>query len=457
MSETDLAVSTRLCAACGRRVPRKINACRCGALLSDESSDGRATTSSSDFAAGVRFGLIVAFGLAAIAGATYWINRPAPAPRQVAAVPQLPRLEVPAPTPVFVEPVPPPRPVEREPPPPPAEVSPARHDAPLSAASLEDVISDAMPAVVLIETAEGRGSGFYVKPDTLLTNVHVVGSNSSVRVRKMDGTVLNARVETKADAFDIAVLKTTNPSPTQVLIPLGSTSNLRVGQETIAIGSALGMLKNTVTRGIVSAVRHSGSATLVQTDAAVNPGNSGGPLLDRSGWAIGITTMGYKNTQGLNFAVGIEHAQALLDGKPMASASLATSADDLRDLSPSLPSESDRLRAEGQRAYEQTVGDLARRADSMDADWRNFVGQCYDGTVAGSFDRQWFAILTPRAITGQFAGGCNAYFSDLSREATKFKDAMMRAAEDARRAGVFPGVVRDTLRKYRLNYDAWGR
>ena len=66
------------------------------------------------------------------------------------------------------------------------------------------------------------------------------------------------------------------------------------GQEIIVIGSALGTLQNSVSRGIVSGLRASGGATLVQTDAAANPGNSGGPMLDRNGTVIGITTMGYR-------------------------------------------------------------------------------------------------------------------------------------------------------------------
>ena len=75
--------------------------------------------------------------------------------------------------------------------------------------------------------------------------------------------------------------------------PDGQRALAKPGQEIIVIGSALGTLQNSVSRGIVSGLRNSGGATLVQTDAAANPGNSGGPMLDRSGAVIGITTMGY--------------------------------------------------------------------------------------------------------------------------------------------------------------------
>ena len=315
-----------------------------------------------------------------------------------------------------------------------------------------------MPAVVLIETAEGRGSGFYVKPDTLLTNVHVVGSNSSVTLKRMDGTTVRARVELKSPEYDIAVLKTSDPSPTQILIPLGSSNNLRVGQDALAIGSALGTLKNTVTRGIVSAVRHSGSATLVQTDAAVNPGNSGGPLLDRNGWAIGITTMGYTDRQGLNFAVGIEHARDLLEGRrPLPPTTAVGASDDLRGLSPSVSSDTDRIRADGQRSYEQTLKELARRADALDSAWRRFRDQCYGGPVVGSFDREWFSLLVPRALPGQTAIGCGSYQSDMMEEANTFRATLVGADEAVRRAGVYPGEIRDLLRKYKLNHEAWSK
>jgi hypothetical protein len=327
-----------------------------------------------------------------------------------------------------------------------------------ASSSLEDVLSQVMPAVVLVETSSGRGSGFYVRPDTLLTNVHVVGSSSSVTIRRADGSTAPARVETTSRPFDIAVLKVSNPVASQPLIALGSTGSLRVGQEVVAIGSALGTLQNTVTRGIVSAVRHSGNATLVQTDAAVNPGNSGGPLLDRNGYAVGITTMGYSDRQGLNFAVAIDHGRALLEGQPApppVAASVST--DDLRGLSPSVQSDTDRMRSEGQRAYELTLVEMARAADRFDAEWRRFRELCYPGRVVGAFDREWFALLSASALPDPGSPRCSTYYADLKRSTGDFRDAMVMADEAARRAGVYPGVRRDALRKYRLEFEAWGR
>jgi len=466
MPEADSTAFSRVCPACGRRVPRKVAQCRCGAKTPAEgvaqaASEPDEAPSSSDFAAGVRFGLIVALGLGVIgAGAFLITRRPPPPPKPVVAVArpipvEEPPRELSAAGPVSPQPLPPEPPAPR---PLPEVPAPQPVTAPISAASLEDIISDVMPAVVLVQTSESRGSGFYVKADTLVTNVHVVGSYSSVTIRKMDGTTLPARVELKSSDFDIAILKTSNPSPTQAIIPLGSSDNLRVGQEVLAIGSALGKFQNTVTRGIVSAIRHAGDATLVQTDAAVNPGNSGGPLLDRSGWAIGITTMGYTDRQGLNFAVGIDHARALLEGRSASSSSNTVArADDIRELSPSLASGADKIRADGERAFEETVAEQAKRADVLDGEWRRFREYCSAGQITGSFDRPWFAMLAPRSTTGQSIFDCGSYSSEMLRVATSFKDTMVRATEEARRAGVYPGVVRDALRKYRLSHEAWGR
>jgi hypothetical protein len=208
----------------------------------------------------------------------------------------------------------------------------------------------------------------------------------------------------------------------------------------------------------VSAVRHSGNATLVQTDAAVNPGNSGGPLLDRNGHAIGITTMGYSDRQGLNFAVAIDHGRALLEGRPaQAAVAAASGADDFRALSPAVESDTDRMRSDGQRAYEQTLTELSRAADRFDAEWRRFRELCYPGRVLGSFDREWFALLSDRALPDAGSPRCSTYHADIRRDAGEFRDAMVQADEAAHRAGVYPGVRRDALRKYRLEFEAWGR
>jgi putative serine protease PepD len=327
-----------------------------------------------------------------------------------------------------------------------------------AAPPLEDVLSRVMPAVVLIEASGGRGSAFFVGPDTLLTNLHVVGRSSSVTVRRTVGEPIPARVAATASQFDLAVLRLSSAERVASTLPLGSAREARVGQEVVAIGSALGLLQNTVTRGIVSALRQTGDALLLQTDAAVNPGNSGGPLLDRNGRVLGVTTMGFSGRQGLNFAVAIDHARALLDGRP-AGPPPATAAThtEIQGLSPSVLSETDQTRLDGTRTYEQALAQLARRADSMDNAWRQFRVSCYQGGVAGGFDREWFAVLDPRGLLGPVPTGCSGWLDDFRRQVREVRAGVESADEAARRAGVYPGLRRDTRRKHRLDYPGLDR
>src|SRR5205085_5963339 len=154
--------------------------------------------------------------------------------------------------------------------------------------------------------------------------------------------------------------------PNQPTLTMGSGMHARAGQEVITLGTPLG-LQNTVTRGIVSAVREVGGLTLVQTDAAIDPGNSGGPLLDRAGQVIGITTMGVRSAvaQGLSFAVAIEHAQALLAGKR----TLDPHGTPISTLNEAMTgqkaaSEVDAARDGAAKGYEQVIAAQGRRADA---------------------------------------------------------------------------------------------
>lgn len=324
---------------------------------------------------------------------------------------------------------------------------------PVSAATIEEMVASVMPAIVLIETTTGRGSGFFVRHDTLLTNVHVVQNDGYVTVRTHDGTTLNARVESRAPALDIAILKVAQPSSTQATIPLGTSTSLRAGQEIIVIGSALGTLQNSVSRGVMSGLRSAGGATLVQTDAATNPGNSGGPMLDRNGAAVGITTIGYKGAQGLNFGVAIDHAKDLLEGRQ----TNLGSAGGLTDIQAhARGSESDRLQQQGDEEFRNAVRQMAADAGQIDAAWRRFRQECYTSPIPGSRDREWFAVLVPRGIPGDAAAGCISYYQALQNEITQFHRLMQRAVGEARRASVLPGTIRDTLRTNRLEFD-WER
>jgi S1-C subfamily serine protease len=398
----------------------------------------------------VQISALLAVAAVAIGATVWWMDSRQPASSAAARV----SLSVPA---TAVQPAPAPATPWTTPPADPVpdrlatatpEAVPSSADPP---AALEDLIARVMPAVVTIQTPASRGSGFFVAPDTLITNIHVVGTESTVTIRRPNGTTTTARVQATSPAFDIAVLKVFDVISSQTIIPLGSAASVRIGEEVIAIGTPLGFLQNTVSRGIVSGLRDVGGATLVQTDAAINPGNSGGPLLNRSGAVIGIIKSGYVGSNGLAFAVAIDHARGVLAGRGDPS-NAPTGSTEYQALSPAVAAPADQRRLDAARGYEAAIGQLAQRADEVDGQWKSFVAQCYQGRIVGTFDRPWFALWDSRAMQGAVGSSCTPYFDDIRRRATDIQRAVTAADEVARAADIYPGTRRDVLRKYRLDY-----
>ena len=324
---------------------------------------------------------------------------------------------------------------------------------PVRGATLEDVITGALPAVALVETPSGRGTGFFVAPDTLVTNAHVVESHAYVNVKLSTGEALTARVIQRSDDLDLAAIRTADARSSQATLPLASSREARVGQEVFAIGSPLG-LQNTVTRGIVSALRQAGNVALVQTDAAINPGNSGGPILDRSGRVLAVATMRMGGrAEALGFGVGGEHVRALLDGRASSvSRSTARPAD---VFAPGRAEGADGDREDGEAAYGRFLGEAARRADQLDGSWREFVSDCLAGKAPPTrSDRGWYALWED-FDDSKVSPACVRFVTDFKVAARDFERRMTEAADRARRDGVYPGVCRQMRARHRLDSPAW--
>jgi S1-C subfamily serine protease len=206
---------------------------------------------------------------------------------------------------------------------PPDETPPA-DDAEVLDAFSRAVVSVAdklRPAVVNLRVGRGMrggsGSGVLFAPDGfLLTNHHVVQGHDAVRVRLSDGTELTGRVIGNDPWTDLAVVQV--PGDGFPYAVLGDSAKLKVGQLAVAIGSPLGF-ESTVTAGVISALGRtlrsvSGHLVdnVIQTDAALNPGNSGGPLVDTHGRVVGINTAVIQPAQGICFAIPVNTAKTIL-------------------------------------------------------------------------------------------------------------------------------------------------
>lgn len=188
--------------------------------------------------------------------------------------------------------------------------------------SAEDVYKQASDKVAMVLCYKdglpySQGSGFFIDANTLITNYHVVeGSNKiELKLAGKEDVFKGAKVIKAAPDYDLAIIQTNQQFP---YLPIDSTFNDKVGSKIYTIGNPRG-LEGTISEGILSGVRNDEDVDYLQITAPISPGNSGGPVINKMGKVIGISTFSFKNSQNLNFAMPIKYISkcvAFSDIKP---------------------------------------------------------------------------------------------------------------------------------------------
>ena len=179
----------------------------------------------------------------------------------------------------------------------------------------EEIVKNSMPAVVVVNTAEASGSGFLISQNgVVVTNAHVVRGHSSATVTMTSGKVVDSTSIYVDDNRDLALIKL--PGDAYPYLRISHTVPEQ-GADVLAIGSpgvGATILVNSVTKGIVSGVRQIGDCIWIQTDTAINHGNSGGPLLNRKGEVVGVNTLRAPISEysGMNFALASSEVDKLV-------------------------------------------------------------------------------------------------------------------------------------------------
>lgn len=186
----------------------------------------------------------------------------------------------------------------------------------LKASAGEDfsgIIEEAIPSVVTIRTDIGQGTGFIINEEGyIVTNAHVLAGGRKIQAITSEQTLIDAIFIGYDSDFDIALLKI--PGDYEGF-ELGDSDEIQIGEKVIAIGNPLG-LQFSVSEGIVSAVHRegiNGVEAYIQTDAALNPGNSGGPLINKQGKVIGINNFKIGGSESLGFALESDYIEDIVN------------------------------------------------------------------------------------------------------------------------------------------------
>lgn len=257
---------------------------------------------------------------------------------------------------------------------------------PAAHAQFEEIVGRARPAVVKVNVettrATGNGTSFFLREDGfVVTARHVVEGSDRITVVAADGREHRARVVHASDAFDAAVLKI-DGAGFQTL-PLAEAREVAIGQEILVLGfpfgTGRGLESFTVTRDIISALRP--SEVLVQIDAAVNPGNSGGPVVNRRGQVVGLAIARQRDAVLASFAVAADRVRAL-------STNLSAVAEPPRSPGPSAA-------PRGRVDPPSRAGAAGAPAPTGAAPWRASAGQSFGPVSLGMPRAQVETLLGP--------------------------------------------------------------
>lgn len=178
-----------------------------------------------------------------------------------------------------------------------------------------EILEYSKEATVLIESSTSHGSGFFISSYGLIvTNYHVISAQEKYTVQLSNGLTFLPKILHMDEEHDLALLKVKGEDFPALAV---SSSPLSVGHTVFAIGTPFDKkLTETVTKGIISAVRNNKGRIMIQTDASINGGNSGGPLINLQGEVIGVNSEGYgKTSGGVNFAIEAKHMMERLKVK----------------------------------------------------------------------------------------------------------------------------------------------